>query len=131
VSRSARRQGATVFILALLTLAACTGGSPGGSVQCRAPVDGVLTITAANLLFDTACLALPADEAVTIRLVNDDTQPHNLAIYTDSSKETLLFSGDIIDAGEEIEYEVDPIPAGTFYFDCTVHPGMNGSVVVE
>ncbi len=130
MSRSARRQGATL-LLALLTLAACTGSSPSGSVECRAPVDGVLTITAANLLFDTPCLALPADEAVTIKLVNDDTSPHNVAIYTDSSKGTLLFAGDIINGGETIEYEVDPIPAGTYYFDCTVHPGMNGSVVVE
>lgn len=100
-------------------------------MECRAPVDGVLTITAASLQFDTACLALPADEAVTIRLVNEDTEPHNVAIYTDSSTSTLLFAGDIIDAGETTEYEVDPIPAGTFYFDCTVHPGMSGSVVVE
>lgn len=131
MSPSPRRLGATLLLLALLTVASCTGSSPSGSVECRAPVDGVLTITAANLQFDAACLALPADEAVTIVLVNDDSDPHNLAIYTDSSKSTQLFEGEISDGGETIEYEVDPIPAGTYYFDCTVHPGMNGSVVVE
>jgi plastocyanin len=129
VSRSTRRPGAAL-LLALLILAACTGSSPSGSVECRAPVDGVVTITAANLAFDTACLALPADEAVTIRLVNNDTEPHNVTISTDSTKSTLLFAGDIINGGETIEYDVDPIPAGTYYFDCVVHPGMNGSVVV-
>jgi plastocyanin len=131
VSRSARRHGATLLVIAALALSACTSGSPSGSADCRAPEDGVLTITATNLQFDTACLALPADEPVTIVLVNDDSQPHNVAIYTDSTKSTVLFAGEIIDGGETIEYDVDPIPAGTYYFDCTVHPGMNGSVVVE
>jgi len=94
-------------------------------------VNGVLTITADDLAFDTACLALPAGEAVTIVLVNADSQPHNVTIYTDSSKGTELFAGEIIEGGETIEYEIPALEAGTFYFDCTVHPAMNGSVVVS
>ena len=100
-------------------------------MDCRAAVDGELTITADDLAFDTACIALPAGEAITLILVNDDTDPHNLAIYTDSSKGTELFAGEIVDGGETFEYEVGPLDAGTFYFDCTVHPTMSGSVVVE
>jgi plastocyanin len=94
-------------------------------------MDGELTITADNLAFDTACIALPAGEAITLILVNDDTDPHNVAIYTDSSKGTPLYAGEIIDPGETFEYEIPPLEAGTFYFDCTVHPTMSGSVVVE
>lgn len=125
------RLAALLAVLAVL-VAGCSGAaSPTGSVECVEPVDGVLTITVVNRQFDTACLALPAGEAVTIRLVNDDTEPHNLAIYTDSGKGTQLFEGDIIDGGETIDYEIDPLDAGTDYFDCTVHPDMNGSVVVE
>ncbi len=120
-----------LLLAASLLLAACGGGSPSGSVECRRAVDGQLTNTADNLAFDTACIVLPAGEAVTIILVNDDTDPHNLAIYTDSSKGTGLFPGEIIDPGETIEYEIPPLEAGTYYFDCTVHPTMNGSVVVE
>jgi len=116
----------------LLLLAACGGAtSPSGSVECREPVNGVLTITAESLVFDTACLALPAGEAVVIRLVNADTQPHNATLYTDSTKGTQLFAGEIIEGGESIDYEIDPMEAGTYYFDCTVHPGMDGSVVVQ
>jgi plastocyanin len=121
----------SLLLAAVLLLSACGDASPSGSVECRAAVDGELTITADLLVFDTACIILPAGETVTLILVNDDTDPHNVAIYTDSSTDTELFAGEIINGGEEIEYEVGPFEAGTFYFDCTVHPTMNGSVVVE
>jgi plastocyanin len=100
-------------------------------VACTEAVDGLLTITAEDLAFDTTCFILPADEPITIRLVNEDSQPHNLAIYTDDSKSTPLFQGEIIDPGESIDYEIEPLEAATNYFDCTVHPEMNGSVRVE
>jgi plastocyanin len=115
----------------LLLLAACGGAtSPSGSVDCTEPVDGVLTVTADSLVFDTTCLALPAGEQVTIAFENLDTQPHNVAIF-DSSKTTQLYFGEIMDGGESIEYEVPALNPGTYYFECTVHPGMNGSVVAE
>jgi len=116
----------------ILLLAACGGAtSPIGSVECREPVKGMFIVTADGLAFDTGCLALPADEAVTIRLVNADAEPHNVAIYTDSSKSTQLFGGDIVDGGETIDYQIEALAAGTYYFVCTVHPAMNGSVVVQ
>ena len=54
-----------------------------------------------------------------------------MAIYTDSSKGTQLFAGEIINGGETVEYEIEALEAGTYYFDCTVHPGMQGSVIAE
>ena len=123
---------ARIGIGLILLLAACGGAtSPTGSVECREPVNGMLTITADGLAFDTGCLALPAGEAVTIRLVNADAEPHDVAIYTDSSKSAQMFGGDIVDGGESIDYEIEPLEAGTYYFDCTIHPAMNGSVVVQ
>jgi plastocyanin len=122
----------TALSLALVTLlAACSGESPTGSVDCRDAQDGAITITAAELQFDTACLAVPAGEAFTITLINDDSEPHNVAIYTDSSKATEISVGEIINGGETVEYDVPALEAGTYYFDCTVHPGMQGSVIAE
>ena len=130
MSHLPRRLGALAALV--VVLAACSASaSPTGSADCVAPLDGVLTLTAANREFDADCLALPAGEAVTIRLVNDDAEPHNLAIYTDSGRATELFAGDIVDPGESFDYELDPLEAGTYYFECTVHPDMTGSVVVE
>ena len=125
-----RNQIAVSLAVALL-LAACSAESPTESVECSNAQGGVITITAEALLFDTACMVVPAGEAFTIVLVNDDTEPHNVAIYADSSKSTVYFTGKIIDGGETIEYEVPALEAGTYYFDCTVHPGMNGSVIAE
>lgn len=123
---------ARIGIGLILLLAACGGAtSPTSSVECREPVNGMLTVTADGLAFDTDCLALPAGEAVTIRLVNADGEPHDVAIYTDSSKSTQLFGGDIVDGGESIDYQIEALEAGTYYFDCTIHPAMNGSVVVQ
>ncbi len=123
---------APVALLIVVFLAACgSSASPTGSVACTEAEDGVVTITAAELAFDTSCLVVPAGEAFTIILVNDDSEPHNVAIYTDSSRGTQLFGGEIINGGETIEYDVEALEAGTFYFDCTVHPGMNGSVIAE
>ena len=123
----------TALTLALvMSLAACSSsGSPTGSVECREAQDAAVTITAEGLEFDTACLAVPAGEAFTITLVNDDTEPHNVAIYTDSSKTTQLYAGEIINGGETVAYEIEALDAGTYYFDCTVHTGMQGSVIAE
>lgn len=124
---------ARIGIGLLLLLAACGGAtSPTSSVECREPVNGVLTVTAEGLAFDTDCLAFPAGEAVTIRLVNaEDAEPHNVAIYADSSRSAQVFGGDIVDGGDSIDYQVEALAAGTYYFDCTIHPAMNGSVVVR
>jgi plastocyanin len=121
-----------IFALVVVALVAACTADPGstGSVECRESIDGALTLTAESLEFDTGCLALPAGEPVTVTLENADTQSHNLAIYTDSTKSTQLFVGEIIDGGESIE-NVFELEAGTYYFDCTVHPGMKGTVTVQ
>ncbi len=126
-----RNRAALTLALAVLLAACSSSASPTASVACREAQDGALTITAEGLEFDTACLVVPAGEAFTITLVNDDTEPHNVAIYTDSSKGTQLFAGEIINGGETVEYQVKALEAGTYYFDCTVHPGMQGSVIAE
>ena len=127
-----RSATALALIFLVSVLSSCVYGSrPSGSVACHAPVDGVLTITAAGVAFDTDCLIAPADQAFTIRLVNRDSEAHNIAIYPDSSKSTELFAGEMVDGGETADYDVGPLDAGTLYFDCQVHTGMSGSVVVE
>jgi plastocyanin len=100
------------------------GGEDGGGGQGAA-----VTVTAQNIAFDTDTIELPADTESTITLVNEDTEPHNIAIYTDDTVAENLFRGDTV-TGDRIDYTVPPLDAGEYYFQCDVHPTMNGSVVV-
>lgn len=107
-----------------LVLASC--GS-GGEATCR-PDGTELTITADKSIFSTDCLAAPADQAFTIAFRNDDAgSPHNVQIRDGA---TALFSGEnaSIDGGSLV-YDVQPIPAGTYEFRCTIHSGMRGTFI--
>ena len=42
-----------------------------------------------------------------------------------------LFRGELLTGPGEIDYAVDPLEAGKYYFHCDVHPTMNGTVNVS
>jgi plastocyanin len=83
--------------------------------------------------FSIDCLAAPADTPFTIEFDNQDTGvPHNVAAYIDFSAATSLFAGEIITAPDTIVYEVDPQPAGEYFFRCDVHPTtMTGTLIIK
>jgi plastocyanin len=97
---------------------------PGG------PGPGALTVVAQDLVFDTDTIELPADTPVTIVFDNRDSVTHNIAIYAEDSLGETLFRGEIITGPDTIEYRIPPLPPGEYYFQCDVHPNMNGRVVV-
>jgi plastocyanin len=105
------------------------GGGEGGAGGGGGGQGAAVTVTAQNIAFDTDTIELPADTESTITLVNEDTEPHNIAIYTDDTVAENLFRGDTV-TGDRIDYTVPPLDAGEYYFQCDVHPTMNGSVVV-
>jgi plastocyanin len=99
------------------------GGGGGGG--------GGPTLVAQGIAFDTDTVNLPADTPTTLTFENKDANtPHNFAIYEDDSATTPLFQGDIATGPTTVEYKIPAIPAGTYYFQCDVHPTMNGKVVV-
>jgi plastocyanin len=100
---------------------------PGGGGQ---PPSGSVSITASGLQFDMSSFSLPAAGG-TIRFTNNDAgTQHDIAIYKDSSAADNLFRGDLVTGVATAEYHVPPIPPGTYYFQCDVHPTMNGSVTI-
>jgi len=135
--RSAKLPRSTIgvpVILALL-LGACSGtASPPASVSlddCARLTDGVITISADDLEFSAPCMVANAGEAFTIHFENLESQVHNVSLYTDSSKANEIQRGDTITGPDaEIDYEVDAMEAGEYYFDCFVHPAMNGTLYV-
>ena len=110
------------------------GPSDGG----EAPIEGEggegggggLEITAANVAFDNDALTIPADGGDLV-FKNEDTAEHNVAIYEDDSAETDIFVGDTIPGGQEVTYAIPAHEPGEYYFQCDLHPTMNGTATFE
>jgi cytochrome c oxidase subunit 2 len=98
---------------------------------CESDGSTELHISAKDTMFDTSCMAVPADEPFRIVFENREAVPHNVAIATDSSWSQVLFTGEIVTGPTTVTYEVPAMEAGLFAFRCDVHPGMNGQFVVE
>ena len=111
------------------------GGQDGGGGGGQGGGGGTTTttVTAANIAFDTSTIDLPAGEASTIHFVNDDAGvQHNIAIYPSADDlANPLFRGEVITGPDEIDYAIDPLEAGEYYFHCDIHPTMSGTVSVS
>ena len=123
---------ALAFVVAAI-LAACTA-APSESLSpadcAHADANGVVLLTADNLAFDAPCISVAANIAFSIRLANKDSSSHNVAIYDTPDKVNEYLRGEIIDFSDTIDYAIDPLPVGEYYFLCTVHPSMNGPLLV-
>jgi plastocyanin len=108
------------------------GGGDGGGDQSGGGSANV-TVTASGIAFDTSTIDLPANQPSTIHFVNEDNATqHNIAIYPSADDlANPLFRGELLTGPGEIDYEVDPLEAGEYYFHCDVHPTMNGTVSVS
>ena len=96
----------------------------------------MLKVSAQNIMFNVSCLAAPAGKPFTIDFSNQDSYSHNVSIYTadpmTNPNAKSLFQGQLIDGGQTIVYSVPALSAGTYYFNCVVHPTqMTGTFVVR
>lgn len=76
----------------------------------------------------------PANSEFTVRLVNEGVLPHNIAFLTKQGGSPLAdgANGDIIMEGESDSITFTTPAAGTYFFQCTVHPQeMIGEFVVK
>ena len=134
----ALRRGAliTLILVFAAALAACSGNSDesepadGGTGGTATVADGAVEITAEGLAFDATTIEAAAGEDFTITLVNNDSAPHNISIYTEEGGESLV-TGGTAEAGQTVTIDVSALDAGEYYFQCDIHPDMNGSVVVS
>jgi plastocyanin len=96
-----------------------------------APTASADVVTARGSAFDTDELTLTAGEATDIEFINEDTVPHNISVYEDDSASKAIFEGEII-TDDEITYSIEaPKKPGEAYFQCDVHPAMNGTATIE
>lgn len=88
-------------------------------------------IVAKDIAFDLDELDLPAETAVKLQFENkDEGVPHNVGIYVDKGGKEI-FKGETITGPKTAEYKFDSPDSGTFYFQCDIHPNMNGKLVVS
>ena len=107
------------------------GGPEGPGETGPGGAAGGVTVVAQNIAFDTSTIRLePVPTTITFENRDAGVQ-HDIAIYADSSLADELFGGDLVTGPATIEYAVPALPPGEHYFQCNVHPNMNGSVVVS
>lgn len=119
-------RAALTLVLVALVAAACGGAAtPPPSWPA-----GSLIVTTKDRLFDTKELQIKGDADTTLVLVNRDSDPHNIAIRTRSGFDgDLLFRFDPVSA-MTLVVSVGPLPPGSYFFLCEVHPTMSGTVFV-
>jgi len=93
--------------------------------------EGEFTIAADDIAFDKETLEFPQASTVSLLFENREAVPHNVSIYEDESAAEEIFKGEILQSAGEITYEFTTPRAGTYYFQCDVHPNeMKGQVIV-
>lgn len=84
--------------------------------------------------FAQTALQVEADRPIALEFDNKDPSvPHNVAIFEEDPAEnpqaTPLFSGAIVTGPVRTTYDVPPLAAGAYFFNCVVHPTtMTGTI---
>jgi plastocyanin len=89
-------------------------------------------LAARNIKFDKSTITVPAGAHVTMNFDNQESVPHNFALYENSNAQNVIFKGEVISGPKVIVYDFDaPEEPGTYFFRCDVHPRtMTGEFVV-
>jgi plastocyanin len=86
------------------------------------------------LAFDSATLEATAGDDVVLTYTNNSPLPHNWHLFAggDDTADSIAFTplnsgpGDV----ESVEFTV-PSDPGEYYYECDIHPFMNGLLVVS
>jgi plastocyanin len=129
-------RAAGILLALALLLVACSGA--GGSTKppagacVRTDASNAVTLTANNLQFTTACIEAVAGKNIVIHFTNEEAAPHDVAVYKDSSRKQEIGSSDIATGpNASTTLTLPPQLPGQYYFECTIHTSMSGSLVVR
>jgi cytochrome c oxidase subunit 2 len=94
----------------------------------------VLKVAAKDIAYDTHALEAPANGPIVIDFTNNDPSSITHDVDIKSADGTVVSNEDPIPGGSEKQYQVQPLPAGTYTYFCSVHPGvaaMEGTLTVK
>jgi plastocyanin len=134
--RLPRRSGIALAGAMLIALTACSAGASSTATQgtcAQADANDVIAISAKDLKFNVSCMQAPAGKAFTVRHTNNDGVPHDVAIYHDAGFSDAIIKPDPFSGpGVTKDVQVPALAAGTYYFNCIIHPAdMKGTLVVQ
>lgn len=110
-----------------LAISACGGGGSGGgststsSASSSAGGGGSVQIKMQNIAFAPKSTTVKVGEKVT--WTNDDTTDHNVTADSGADFKSKDF-------GNGGTFSFTPDKAGTIKYECTIHPGMVGTLTV-
>jgi plastocyanin len=120
-----------VVIGIVLTQINFTSAEAKSSSGGPAAVTSSATLIAQNVAFQEKTLTVLGTKGFTVHFDNKDSTTHNFAIY-DKKGGKELFKGAVITGPNTTDYQVKPLKAGTYYFQCDIHPtSMDGSLTVK
>ncbi|HEX9237010.1 MAG TPA: hypothetical protein VF972_12095 [Actinomycetota bacterium] len=101
-------------------------------IKCPPTPGGVLRITAKDISWNTNCLAVLPGQPVSLTVSNQDSGiDHNFAIWNSIDFRHQFFATGKFPGVATRTFMVQPLPAGTYYFQCNVHgPAMSGVFIV-
>jgi cytochrome c oxidase subunit II len=102
------------------------------SVTCQ-PNGTSLSLVAHNISWNQNCLAVPANQAFTVAITNEDGGiQHNFSIYDSFFEKQKFFTSPKLTGVASETLNVDGLPPGHYYFQCDVHgPAMSGAFIVQ
>ena len=115
-------------LLVAIACAALVVGACSAASEAPATFDPASPqLTAKNNQFDPVELDVPGQSAFELVLHNDDGVQHNVSIYADAGHANRVFGGEIANSGTHV-YHVQALAPGTYYFQCDIHPSMQGTL---
>lgn len=109
----------------------------GGSANPSAgggPTPGVEPALSASsaVSFEQKTLLVVAGQPLSLTFDNKQAGvPHNVGIYDTPAKATEIFAGERVTGPATVTYNVPALTAGNYYFQCDVHPNMNGTLTAQ
>ena len=90
-------------------------------------------IVAENIAYDITEIRAPANEAWSINFDQRDTGVGGHDVDIEEDDGTVLVNNQVLLEPGQITYTIPPLEAGTYVFQCSVHPipAMTGTLIVE
>ena len=106
---------------------------PAAASGAPAVATAALKLTALGIAFDTDKLLAPAGQQLTLTLDNQDGGiPHNFNVFRGPDATAESIAKTALEAGKIVQtLTFGPLDAGSYYFQCDVHPNMSGTLTVQ